>query len=127
MGPYVSQHPDQYVGQHLGMTHQCTDFVKVASGAPPASLWHKGDVVHGNMTIAVGTAIACGWEGNHYPSKPPGTTRRSTWASTVTTSRSTTSRLRSSSACARSTTPRRTRTTSFCSSAIDRGASTVRR
>lgn len=72
MGPYVSQHPDQYVGQHLGMTHQCTDFVKAASGAPPASLWHKGDAVHGNMTIAVGTAIACGWDGNHYPSNPTG-------------------------------------------------------
>jgi hypothetical protein len=72
MGPYVAHHPDQYRGQQLGVTHQCTDFVKVASGAPPASLWHKGEAVHGNMTIAVGTAIACGWEGNIYPSHPHG-------------------------------------------------------
>ena len=72
MGPYVAHHPDQYRGQHLGVTHQCTDFVKTASGAPPASLWHKGEAVHGNMTIAIGTAIACGWDGNIYPSRPHG-------------------------------------------------------
>lgn len=71
-GPYIAQHPESFIGQQVGKSHWCTDFVKAASGAPPASLWSKGELVHGNTTIQPGTAIACGWEGNLYPSHSTG-------------------------------------------------------
>src|SRR5262249_19130435 len=61
-----------FVGQQIGKSHWCTDFVKAASGAPAASLWTRGEMVHNNLTIKVGTAIACGWEGAGYPSHESG-------------------------------------------------------
>lgn len=71
-GPYIAENPESFVGKQVGKSHWCTDFVKAASGAPPASLWHQGEEVHGNLTIKIGTAIACGWEGRLYPSHSTG-------------------------------------------------------
>jgi hypothetical protein len=71
-GPYIAEHPESFVGKQVGTSHWCTDFVKAASGAPPASLWHRGEMVYGNLTLKVGTAIACGWDGMLYASHQTG-------------------------------------------------------
>ena len=59
---YFVAHPENYKGQYVGESHQCVAFVKAAAGAPATGAWRQGAAVLGNLTLAPGTAIACGWD-----------------------------------------------------------------
>lgn len=61
---YIAQHPENYEGQWVGESHQCVAFVKAVAHTPATPAWRKGDAVLGNLTLAPGTAIACGWDEN---------------------------------------------------------------
>ncbi len=69
---YRSNTPELYEGTFYGESQQCVALVKHATGAPHTSAWRKGEKVFGNTTIAAGTAIACGWEGESYMSRSRG-------------------------------------------------------
>jgi len=55
--PYIARDPQSYQGTVVG-TGQCVAFVEAASGAPHTSLWKKGRLVKGDVTVVAGTAIA---------------------------------------------------------------------
>lgn len=69
---YRTNTPELYEGRHYGESEQCVALVKYACHAPHTSAWRKGALVIGNAAITAGTAIACGWEGDRYPSRPRG-------------------------------------------------------
>ncbi len=59
---YLAAHPEKHEGSYVGESHQCVAFVKAVAGAPATGAWRQGALVVGNLTLAPGTAIACGWD-----------------------------------------------------------------
>lgn len=65
-GRYVTDNPQQWVGQPSVGTGECVPLVRAATGAPQARDWQRDAQVQGNTTIRPGTAIATFDSNGHY-------------------------------------------------------------
>jgi hypothetical protein len=65
-GHYVSDNPEQWIGQPSVGTGECVPLVQQATGAPRSSEWRPGVSVQGNTAIRPGTAIATFDSNGHY-------------------------------------------------------------
>jgi len=62
--------PDFYYpsGTKAELQMECVSLTKAFTGAPCTGCWRQGPIVYGNSNIAVGAAIAAGWDSNgRYP------------------------------------------------------------
>lgn len=55
--PYTAVSPELFLGKSVD-SGESSAFVRRASGAPPSSLWQRGEKVHSLHGLARGTAIA---------------------------------------------------------------------